>query len=124
MKIPEDNSLNYSLKQLEAFADGDPQSAQMILMAFMKSSIQNLELFKQYLADKDYTLLAELSHKMLPMFRQLETNTIIRLLESLELKNMEKLSSESRKLVGETVSSKIELLLDKIRYENQLPIIN
>lgn len=124
MKTPEDNSLNYSLRQLEAFADGDPQSAQMILMVFVKSSLQNLELFKQYLADKDYALLAELSHKMLPMFRQLETNTIIRLLESLELKNMQKLSSESRKVVGETVSTKIELLLEKIRYENKLPIIN
>lgn len=122
MKASEDTSLNYSIKQLEAFADGDPQSTQLILMAFMKSSMQNLELFKQYLDEKDYTLLAELSHKMLPMFRQLETNTIIRLLESLELKNMEKLSSESRKLVGETVSTKIELLLEKIRSEQQIQI--
>lgn len=45
---------------------------------------EHIELLKKYQEEKQWTAIVQLAHKMLPMFRQLEIDEEIPLLEKLE----------------------------------------
>ena len=113
-KRPDTTSINYSITQIESFANDDPESMRKILLSFVQSSRQNLLNFKQYLQQEDYQSLSEIAHKMRPMFRQLEADSIAQILEKLELKNMSKLRKPERKKNCLLLISEIENLLEII----------
>ena len=109
--------LYYNIKQIEAFTLGDSESTRKILQSLLDSSRENLLLFKQYLAQHNYKLLAELAHKMLPMFRQLEAQKTVELLVLIEQK---KLADEQGQPIGSRAYERASTLIQKIKIDFQL----
>lgn len=111
------NTTSYSLKTVRAFAQDDEQSLRLILQSFMSSSLENLKRLKQYLKEGNNSELAELAHKMLAMFRQLEAHEIVQLLKQLEEKNtpLEQLQARAQQVIP-----LIEQLLQEIKTSYQL----
>ena len=111
------NTTSYSLKTVRAFAQDDEQSLRLILQSFMSSSLENLQRLKQYLKEGNNSELAELAHKMLAMFRQLEAHEIVQLLKQLEEKNtpLEQLQARAQQVIP-----LIEQLLQEIKTSYQL----
>ncbi|TDN97158.1 Hpt domain-containing protein [Sunxiuqinia elliptica] len=112
------NTTSYSLKTVRAFAQDDEQSLRLILQSFMSSSQENLQRLKQYLKEGNNSELAELAHKMLAMFRQLEAHEIVQLLKQLEEKNtpLEQLQARAQQVIP-----LIEQLLQEIKTSYRLP---
>ncbi len=106
------NTTSYSLKTVRAFAQDDEQSLRLILQSFMSSSLENLQRLKQYLKEGNSNELAELAHKMLAMFRQLEAHEIVQLLKQLEENNtpLEQLQARAQQVIP-----LIEQLLQEIK---------
>ena len=105
---------NFNLQSFMRFALGDPVSFREIVAAFLESGRRNAELFRQYLMKKDIHSIAELSHKMLPMFRYLEAQEVVRILTVLKQDNpVYSDTAQYQKMAGMGLA-KIELLLDAI----------
>ncbi|MGV8090895.1 MAG: hybrid sensor histidine kinase/response regulator [Mangrovibacterium sp.] len=113
----------YSLQQIAAFALDEPDSLRQILVSFLKSGAENALLFKKYLYEENENAISELSHKMLPLFRQLEARPIVELLSILEQKNRTGVSQEQWYSLASAVLEKIEKLMVTIQREEGLPAV-
>lgn len=82
-KIPQTNSEMFSIEQISDFLDG-LEAVREVLMVFMDNNRKNLDLLFSSVADSDFQNIRAISHKMLPMFRQLEVTRAIPILEQLE----------------------------------------
>ena len=111
---------SYNISSIEAFSSGDQERFREILISFTESATQNMLLFRQYLQEKDYESLSELSHKMLTMFRQLEANAIVELLTTLEPQNAGDDNDIEWKLIGHAVLLKMKKLLETIKTDFQI----
>ena len=81
--IPDTTSSMFTIRNISAFLDSF-KSVKEVLEVFLDNSIKNLELLFAAIGNQDYTDIRAISHKMLPMFRQLEVQNAIQLLEVLE----------------------------------------
>jgi signal transduction histidine kinase/CheY-like chemotaxis protein len=113
----------YSLQQIAAFALDEPDSLRQILVSFLKSGAENVLLFKKYLYEENENAISELSHKMLPLFRQLEAQPIVELLSILEQKNRTGVSQEQWYSLASAVLEKIEKLMVTIQREEGLSAV-
>lgn len=101
----------YSLKHIMQFADNDPEAVKTILRSFVNETRKNLEQLRQNKDGKEYDKLGALAHKMLPMFKQLETGIMAQLLAKMESKaEQPPTSSETDALLDELIPL-IETLL-------------
>jgi len=112
----------YNLKQLESFAEGDPEVLRLILESFISTGKQNAVLLKQYLQEENYNAISELSHKMLPLFRQLEANDIAEILTQLEQKDFARMYSIKYYSQGKSVLKMIDTLLSTIQNEENIHV--
>lgn len=110
----------YNLDQLIAYAEGDNESLNQILTSFIKTSNQNIQLFKKYITDEDTGSVTELSHKMLTVFRQLEAYDIVELLTSLEQNDGGKPDKIYYYSICKLAVEKIEVLLQIIKKEENI----
>ena len=81
--IPESHSPLFRIAQISAFLDS-PNAVREVLEVFMENTQKNLELLFSAIGDVDFSRIRSISHKMLPMFRQLEAQEAIDILERLE----------------------------------------
>lgn len=81
--IPASESSMFTLKNISPFLD-EPNAIQEVLQVFLENTNKDLAFLLSAVGDKDYTDIRATSHKMLPMFRQLEIQDAIHLLEHLE----------------------------------------
>jgi signal transduction histidine kinase/CheY-like chemotaxis protein len=109
----------YCLDQLVAFSGGNPESLNQILNSFVDSSNQNVKLLLQYCEVEDEATIAELAHKMITIFRQIEANNIVELLDCLERNDIHKLSKEHYYSTARLVIEKIGILLTSIKAEEK-----
>jgi signal transduction histidine kinase/FixJ family two-component response regulator len=112
----------YNLDKLLAFVEGDQESLRQILVSFVNTGNKNLQLLRQYIEEENIGSIAELSHKMLPFFRQIEVNDVVELLVQLERNDFHTLSKEDYCSIGKSVAEKIEALLQKIGKEENLNV--
>ena len=105
----------YTLKNISVFADHDPEILKQIMQSFRTSTEEHLDLFKQYLQEKQYEEISRLAHKMLPIFRQLEAITLIKLLEKLEHPHKSGLTRENIHTLTNEVVEKAKQLLQLIQ---------
>lgn len=73
---------NFKLHSLSQFTQGDLSSLKAILKTFKNSTEESLKELNELAKHQDIEGLSRISHRMLPMFRQLEMHTIV--LEELE----------------------------------------
>jgi Signal transduction histidine kinase len=77
------DSTLFSITQIAEFLDG-PKAIQEVLQVFLENNRLNLDLLFTSVGNSDYKELRAVAHKMLPMFRQLEVQDSIPILEQLE----------------------------------------
>ncbi|WP_159075798.1 hybrid sensor histidine kinase/response regulator [Muricauda brasiliensis] len=82
-EIPDTASSLFTIRNISAFLDSF-ESVKEVLQVFLDNSLKNMELMFSAIGNQDYTDIKAISHKMLPMFRQLEVHDAIQLLEVLE----------------------------------------
>ena len=112
----------YTLKNIEQFTDDDPDSLKKIIVSFVDTTTEHIELLKDSLRNKQWDTISRIAHKMLPLFRQLEARDIIPLLEKMEQADKHSLSpAESAELTAEIIGKATELT-ENIR-KNMLPDI-
>jgi len=104
----------YSLKTLKAFLPNEKEALKEVLKVFMTSSRENLELLEQAALDNNYTQIKNITHKMNPMFKQIEAFDISNILDQLELKDME--SPEINRSVRD-IKNKISVLFIRLEKE-------
>lgn len=82
-EITDTASSLFTIRNISAFLDSF-ESVKEVLQVFLDNSLKNMELMFSAIGNQDYTDIKAISHKMLPMFRQLEVHDAIQLLEVLE----------------------------------------
>jgi len=112
----------YNLQQIAAFASDEPDSLRQILISLLESGQQNILLFRKYIQEENEAAISELSHKMLPLFRQLEAGSIVGLLSILEQKGAPGASQGQWYAHATSALEKIEKLLTVIQREEGLPV--
>ncbi len=98
---------------MESFLGDDTDTINSVLQTFLMDTDENAKLLKKAVAQKDYDAVTKTAHKMLPMFRQLQVNKSVQILEAMEVANaetypLEKLENEFsvlEKLINELVAA-------------------
>ena len=111
----------YNLEQIAAFCSGDPENLKEILMTFVRSGKQSVSSFYRYLDEENDEGISELSHKMLPLFRQLEAESIIPLLTELEQEGQTKPQRHAFFKTARAVLPRIEQIIESIKTDQNLP---
>lgn len=107
----------YNLSDLRAFTQNDEDSLKEILHAFVISNRQNLKDFQAYSEKNEIGKIGDLSHKMLPMFKQLRINTVVSDLQELEKAKQHHLGAKHIGLLVAGLIEKTEVVLKKLQYE-------
>lgn len=74
----------YSLEPISSFLDGNNEEIKEVIKTFLKDTENNLQLLKRATDSNNLTTINSISHKMLPMFRQLLAKDCIFILEEYE----------------------------------------
>lgn len=78
----------YSLKSLQLFLTDDEEALKEFLTSFIKSTKENLIQLENIVAENNILDIKEISHRMSPMFKQIQAHDITRILDDLELKDL------------------------------------
>ncbi|MFV5690541.1 hybrid sensor histidine kinase/response regulator [Flavobacterium sp. LT1R49] len=86
----EESDLNkpYSLLSLQSFFTDDDEALKEFLTSFIKSTKENLIQLENAVVDNNILKIKEISHRICPMFKQIQANTITEILDDLELKDL------------------------------------
>lgn len=114
-RITEEDSpeKGYTLKNIRQFTDNDTEATQKIVESFVLDTRHHLDLLGDYALSGQTEAVFQLAHKMLPMFRQLETIEIVTLLEQLE---HSKIPTTEIKTVIEKITVLCRELIEKLNY--------
>lgn len=88
------NSLQYDISDIHRFADGDRESARLILKTFMDNATVNLASLKELSSQRDWKRLKEVSHRMKSGFKQFKIYGIAETLENLENANFDSVDEQ------------------------------
>lgn len=120
--FPDKETQGYTLKNILQFTDNDPKALQKILKSFISNTQEHIELLKKYSQENQWPAIGLLAHKMLPLFRQLEVNTVIDSLQKLEHSEKNPLAvAESTALVQQVITiseTLIQALQNQIDKQN------
>ena len=83
--IPQKNEF-YNLEDIYMFSGEDKEAMYIIIKAFLESSEDNIAKIKLYKKQNNYDAIGQISHKMLPMLKQMRIEHVIPVLERLEKK--------------------------------------
>ncbi len=101
----------YNIEQLMQFIGDDKNSVKKFVVIFVDSTTENLLDLNYAKDDFDLKSMANIAHKMLPMFRQLQINHIIPYLEELEDQSIQFESQEELNQYYETLATTIKEVL-------------
>lgn len=78
----------YSLKLIQSFLTDDHAVLKEFIISFIISTKENLILLENAIAQNNILEIKEISHRMCPMFKQIQAYTITEILDNLELKEL------------------------------------
>ncbi len=111
--LPTSDSSVFTLSNISPFLD-DQDAIQEVLKVFLENTSKSLGLMFSAVGNKDYNDIRATSHKMLPMFRQLEVQHAIPLLEILE-----NISDDSKGEKAFHILSELKEVVDKMESDIQ-----
>ncbi|REG93025.1 ATP-binding response regulator [Flavobacterium aquicola] len=85
----------YSLKTLKQFLGNDNEGLSVFLNQFIESTKKNMVYLENAINEKNTSEINAVSHRIAPMFRQIEAHQIGEILKSLEENNLENFDLES-----------------------------
>ncbi|NUY80734.1 response regulator [Flavobacterium sp. MAH-1] len=74
----------FDLETLNQFTQDDPDSLRLIIDTFIESSKENCASLTEAASQKDYVKMTSIAHKMIPMLKQMDVFSIVKLLEPIE----------------------------------------
>ena len=104
----------YTLKNILPFTDNDPETLNKILQAHITATTEHLEQMQRFAAKEGWNVVARLAHKMLPIFRQLEAEEIVRKLQQLERPDQYPLSAKEKDILTKNVITEIQELTNEL----------
>ena len=72
----EEKSTYYNLDLIHSFLGTNEDVVNDVLSTFVSDTHQNMSVLKNAVHDRDYTEINQITHRMLPMFRQLKVNSV------------------------------------------------
>lgn len=115
VKREEEASLQtYSLHTLKEFLGNDNESSKEFIGSFIESTIRNLQELENAVLKKNIAEVNAISHRMAPMFRQIQANEIGEILKTLEQNNLENSNLEP---LLDNLKTKTDLLFDALKKE-------
>ncbi|KOS07551.1 hypothetical protein AM493_17010 [Flavobacterium akiainvivens] len=106
----------YSLNSLSQFTNNDPESLKTILETFIESAEDNCEVLREAVLENDKTKLAQIAHKMIPMLKQMEVDSIAAMLLPLEEGTYE-LTPEELTAYTEDICKRMLVLCQRLELE-------
>ena len=106
-------SKHYSLEIIHSFLGTNEDAVDDVLQTFLRDTQTNLQLLEDGVATIDYTQINQVTHRMLPMFRQLKVD-IVPILERLELAKMETTNQGQLADALQTIRAKVTALTEEI----------
>lgn len=101
----------YDLSELKRMADGNQKFVNDMLVTFIENTENTVHLFKQFLKEKNWKQIGETAHKIIPAYKHLQVNSVVKML--IDLKDIT-LNKEDHKripvLTKSTINSMEELL--------------
>lgn len=113
----EPESQAYYLEDLKVFTDNDAKALKLLLQTFIENTLDNCQNLQVAATEEDYQKIAFTAHKMLPMFRQLKANSVIKTVEPLERQNELHLDKTQVLSLVEKSITAIEKLLSDLKTE-------
>jgi signal transduction histidine kinase/CheY-like chemotaxis protein len=108
------SSKTYSLETLKEFLGNDNESAKEFIKSFIESTMQNLKDLEKAVKEKNIAEVNAISHRMAPMFRQIQAHETGEILKSLEQNNLDYSDLDS---LFSNLKIKIDLLFDSLKKE-------
>lgn len=110
-----ENEALYDINQLAQFIGEDKNSLRKFVVIFIDSTNENLLDLNYAKEDFDIKTIGNIAHKMLPMFRQLQINSIIPFLENLEDQTIEFKTQEELDQYLEHLNQLIKVVLNDLQ---------
>ncbi|WP_289663522.1 hybrid sensor histidine kinase/response regulator [Flavobacterium panacagri] len=111
----EDNaSQMYSLETLKDFLGQDDSALKEVLKSFIENTHDNLNLLKTAVSDTNHDEIKSISHRIAPMFRQIQAKEIGEILKTLEKEDLNTLDIKS---IYSDLEQKIIVLFEALKQE-------
>ena len=107
----------YDLTKLKAFLPDDDIALREVLNAFVKNTHESLLVLRQGINEKNVNAVQEISHRMYPMFAQIEAKEIADLLNRLSNKTLE---LDEIEIINTALNQKIRSLFELFRKDSVL----
>jgi len=101
----------YDIDQLKQFIGEDSAALRKFVVIFVDSTHENILDLNYAKEDGDYEEISNIAHKMLPMFKQLQINHLVPILEKLEDKTVQFQTKEDLVQYIDTLSEQIQDIL-------------
>lgn len=105
----------YSLNSLSQFTNNDPASLKTIVLTFIESAEENCLRLRNAAAINDQEELSQTAHRMIPMLRQMEVNSIANMLVPIEDGTLNK--TEDIKQYVEDICGRMNVLCESLQRE-------
>lgn len=110
-----DNSSEiYSLETLKDFLGQDDSALKEVLKSFVETTVENLEMLKTAVSENNHDEIKSISHRIAPMFRQIQAKEIGEILKKLEKEDLNTLDIES---IYSDLEQKIIVLFEALKKE-------
>ncbi|MCB2196687.1 MAG: response regulator [Bacteroidetes bacterium] len=103
----------YDLSELLRMADGNQRFVNDMLVTFIENTENTVHLFKQFLKEKNWKQIGETAHKIIPAYKHLQVNSVVKMLIELKEITLEKRDYKRvPDLTKGTITNMQELLKD------------
>ena len=99
------------------FLGNDKNALDEVLLIFIKDTEENSNQLDKAVKNIDVAQINKTAHKMLPMFRQLEINTAIPILEIFEVLKIDENTFEKLMIKNDKLQKEINVLLEALSAE-------
>jgi len=113
--IPVSGSHLFSLEIINSFLGNNKLAVAEVLQTFKADTLTNMERLSMAIAQMNTQEINAISHRMLPMFRQLKSADIVPILEELELLAENDMTEKAIKLSFADLKNKVTVLLLAIK---------
>lgn len=111
----EDNSSQmYSLETLKDFLGQDDSALKEVLNSFIENTADNLNLLKTAVEEDNHDEIKSISHRIAPMFRQIQAKEIGSILKTLEKEDLNTLDIQN---MYSDLKQKVTVLFEELRQE-------
>lgn len=110
----ENSSEIYSLETLKDFLGQDDSALKEVLHSFVESTIENLNLLKTAVNENNHDEIKSISHRIAPMFRQIQAKEIGTILKNLEKEDLNTLDVKN---IYADLEQKITVLFEALKQE-------